>query len=600
MATTKVDSRRGGERQAAGFEDASMGMGRWDDGASHRAEVIWWKEPAGPQRSHSGKYFCNLGCGQSVPINEQASHELAHSLQDPRSMVGVTRSPEVVQTKQLVRADSGRDRLVSKAVGKAGEKEENSEINLLTRNQIIGEFNPMLKEGLMPLLRQAVEEEINQEEHSIFQVALAGHVDHYESKKKDDLGWGCGWRNIQMLCSHLIRMREDAKRVLFGGVGFVPSIKDLQQWLERAWRSGFDMMGAEQLGWKVHGTNKWIGTTECAALLRSFGLRARIVDFKYTGNGSPTAGAYASPTAGAATQEQELHCVELRPRRKTGGREREWNINLLNDLRPSAKHRRWGSWKEMFLVHKDAEQPWDNDGFDAFELARALSMSLSEHAQTTPAVHTGVYCDGCAMNPLKGPRFKSMKQKNFDLCLGCWEKVDEVRDRKLGCSRDYMRIERPEVKQRETTAAISSPRVKSTAQNREKVSQLSQASSQVLNGWDLVSGDDPIHMALVEWVWQYFTEGKDGSGKGTTIIDSKRKPGHVHDWLPASRILLTNKPSDELSSCLRHRRGWQRLVKRPVQSLRKAEYQVCYVEPGIASREEWEQLKELDSILQLY
>ena len=31
---------------------------------------------------------------------------------------------------------------------------------------------------------------------------------------------------------------------------------------------------------KVQGTMKWVGTTEAAALLRQFGIRARIVDFK--------------------------------------------------------------------------------------------------------------------------------------------------------------------------------------------------------------------------------------------------------------------------------------------------------------------------------
>ncbi len=31
---------------------------------------------------------------------------------------------------------------------------------------------------------------------------------------------------------------------------------------------------------KVQGTVKWVGTTEAAALLRQFGIRARIVDFK--------------------------------------------------------------------------------------------------------------------------------------------------------------------------------------------------------------------------------------------------------------------------------------------------------------------------------
>ena len=36
----------------------------------------------------------------------------------------------------------------------------------------------------------------------------------------------------------------------------------LQAWLEVAWEDGFDEAGAESLGGKVLGTQKWIGTTE--------------------------------------------------------------------------------------------------------------------------------------------------------------------------------------------------------------------------------------------------------------------------------------------------------------------------------------------------
>jgi hypothetical protein len=46
-----------------------------------------------------------------------------------------------------------------------------------------------------------------------------------------------------------------------------------------AWRAGYDKTGAAQLSHRVVGTKKWVGTTECAALLRYFGLSAQIVDF---------------------------------------------------------------------------------------------------------------------------------------------------------------------------------------------------------------------------------------------------------------------------------------------------------------------------------
>lgn len=61
---------------------------------------------------------------------------------------------------------------------------------------------------------------------------LSGYVDHFQSTKSEDVGWGCGWRNIQMLSSHLLSQRPEAREVLFGGLGFVPDIPSLQRWLE--------------------------------------------------------------------------------------------------------------------------------------------------------------------------------------------------------------------------------------------------------------------------------------------------------------------------------------------------------------------------------
>ncbi|KAL2532639.1 Peptidase C78 [Abeliophyllum distichum] len=108
---------------------------------------------------------------------------------------------------------------------------------------------------------------------------LSGYVDHFQSVESEDVGWGCGWRNIQMLSSHLLKQRQEAREVLYGGSGFVPDIAALQRWLELAWERGFDTLGSNNFDQKIYGRRNWIGTTECAALFRSFALRARIVDF---------------------------------------------------------------------------------------------------------------------------------------------------------------------------------------------------------------------------------------------------------------------------------------------------------------------------------
>ncbi|CAM9167695.1 unnamed protein product, partial [Hapterophycus canaliculatus] len=101
-------------------------------------------------------------------------------------------------------------------------------------------------------------------------------------------GFSCGYRNIQMLCSALMEWPE-YRRVLFGGSGCIPGIALLQCWIERAWADGYDPDGCEQLGGPgaLMGSETWIGATECATLLRSFGVKAEVIDFESTAPQAP-------------------------------------------------------------------------------------------------------------------------------------------------------------------------------------------------------------------------------------------------------------------------------------------------------------------------
>lgn len=40
-----------------------------------------------------------------------------------------------------------------------------------------------------------------------------------------------------------------------------PGVRTIQQWIEDAWRAGFDPHGKQQLKGKLVGTSKWIGTS---------------------------------------------------------------------------------------------------------------------------------------------------------------------------------------------------------------------------------------------------------------------------------------------------------------------------------------------------
>ena len=106
--------------------------------------------------------------------------------------------------------------------------------------------------------------------------AIATHVKHFSSGH-GDRGWGCGYRNIQMLASSLLELPHFKER-LFGGIGHIPTIPVLQQCLEAAWADGFDA-GSSVRKEGVFGGNRWIGTYDAVSLLRNFGVHVEMQTF---------------------------------------------------------------------------------------------------------------------------------------------------------------------------------------------------------------------------------------------------------------------------------------------------------------------------------
>ena len=107
----------------------------------------------------------------------------------------------------------------------------------------------------------------------------ADAVDHHAAAMGDK-GWGCGYRNLQMLLSCLLKTQPYAP--LLAGLsasGGMPSISRLQELIEAAWARGLDAQGRAQLGGRLRDTRKWIGATEVAAFLTSMRIRTAVVDF---------------------------------------------------------------------------------------------------------------------------------------------------------------------------------------------------------------------------------------------------------------------------------------------------------------------------------
>ncbi|XP_059195964.1 zinc finger-containing ubiquitin peptidase 1 isoform X2 [Centropristis striata] len=106
-------------------------------------------------------------------------------------------------------------------------------------------------------------------------VWLSAETDHYCSSAGDK-GWGCGYRNLQMLLSSLHTIDVYAP---FLPEKAVPSIPRVQSMIEDAWKEGLDPHGASHFNNRLQGTRAWIGATEIYALLTSLGISARIIDF---------------------------------------------------------------------------------------------------------------------------------------------------------------------------------------------------------------------------------------------------------------------------------------------------------------------------------
>ncbi|GAA5827064.1 hypothetical protein JCM10212_003358, partial [Sporobolomyces blumeae] len=77
------------------------------------------------------------------------------------------------------------------------------------------------------------------------------------------------------------------------GCARIPTIREWQDVIESAWRSGYDPPGRDYFNGKLVGSRRWIGTTEAYVALTFLGIRVKIVDFKKVkakdGEGSHTA-----------------------------------------------------------------------------------------------------------------------------------------------------------------------------------------------------------------------------------------------------------------------------------------------------------------------
>ncbi|XP_024393382.1 uncharacterized protein [Physcomitrium patens] len=506
--------------------------------------------------SNRGYVTCDRGCNQDVPIQEWDFHCLQHSLTLEDTEENSTRSfiKNIGGLSKRQRGNSyGEDTKgeMSKSVTNRSMEED---VKSLMSYQVKETTTALVKEGLMHLLKRCLESE-----HRVGQstIVISGWVDHYESRHREDLGWGCGWRNIQMMASHLLMTDPYAREVLFGGCGFVPDILSLQRWVEMAWKKGFDTPGADYFNWDIVGTHKWIGTTECATLLRSFGIRARIVDFQSIGRGR-----VESRRGG----EQENNAVPTR--------------------------RSLASFKSP-----DSSTSTSVSQSRSGSRSRSNSRSASRSRRVSPLNNEESECKGCGEYPIEGVRYRHSHDLNSDLCVGCMEKL---RNSSSKLDRD-------------------------TAEGYVGVDFEPGSCSANPSNRDGGSTNRSRHKHIVDWVWNYFMERPDrNSSSAATVFDQLRQPivfskksplyfqhrGHSRTIVGIEKrqrlggmteeinlfVLDPSQKTADVAKVLRDKTGWQRLLKCGLQTLMHAEYQLCYVDPGLATGEEYENLKVLSSL----
>lgn len=419
--------------------------------------------------------------------------------------------------------------------------------------------------SLMALLKACLE--TGNRGHSSI-VALSGYIEHFESRLEDDLGWGCGWRNIQMLSSYVIAQNTECKDALFGGAGFVPDIPAMQQWLEIAWLKGFDVLGADYFDWKITGTHKWIGTTECAALLRSFGVRARVVDFR-TANSKRGTDNIVSKVGGSKGGGSRLD----RDRDHGDG------DHMADQFAHMAVSGRQAPHSSAAGVTEDSE----NDAAAAEDKAVIVLPDQKEELH-----------------------FLRQSPDDPNICLIC------VEERKHNIS------------------AAAAAAVASGAGAEDKrglpcgdysaiTGAQRHAYSSAGGGGGANPADVPLnHKYMTDWIWNYFSADVGHSERPSNL--SSRSPlyfqhrGHSRTIVGIERCkkdgsnkeedyLIVLDPSQrtrDIVTALQRQQGWEELVKRGMHSLNQAEYQLCYIDPGIAKGEELESLKTLSSVRYMY
>ncbi|KAK2964264.1 putative Zinc finger-containing ubiquitin peptidase 1 [Blattamonas nauphoetae] len=102
----------------------------------------------------------------------------------------------------------------------------------------------------------------------------------YIHVEPDDDTWGCGYRNIAMVFSAILRVPIFSNHLRKYNIISPPSLRRVQELIETAWQNGYDPVGCKEFEGKLIGKTNFVGTAEMWTLMRSLLLPCRMVDIQ--------------------------------------------------------------------------------------------------------------------------------------------------------------------------------------------------------------------------------------------------------------------------------------------------------------------------------
>jgi len=140
-------------------------------------------------------------------------------------------------------------------------------------------------EGLLSRLRQQQRRFLQTAVTTCAGPLLPGSESTLRHIQQND-AWSCGFRNWQMMLSAVVPLLskdhsyyEQQPFLRDAGYVTIPSLKELQRWMESAWASGYDPKGSKHYGGKIVGKRSQIGAVEVSHCLVFSGIDCAVVQF---------------------------------------------------------------------------------------------------------------------------------------------------------------------------------------------------------------------------------------------------------------------------------------------------------------------------------